>query len=58
MEERVLGEAIEQKRFFDTAPAPSLPEQDEGKRDMGPLYPFLISGGKIQSVGISPTSMT
>jgi hypothetical protein len=46
MKERELGEAIEQKRFFDTAPAPSLPEQDEGKRDMGPLYPFLISGGK------------
>lgn len=46
MKERELGEAIEQKRFFDTLPAPSLPEQDEGKRDMGPLYPFLISGGK------------
>ena len=46
MKERELGEAIEQKRFFDTVPASSLPEQDEGKREMGPLYPFLISGGR------------
>lgn len=46
MEKRELRETIEQKRFFDAAPASALPEQDEGKRDMGPLYPFLISGGK------------
>lgn len=46
MKERELGESIEQRRFFDTASASSLPEQDEGKRDMGPLYPFLISGGR------------
>ena len=46
MEERVLGEAIEQKRFFDAVPVSTVPEQDEGKRDMGPLYPFLISGGR------------
>lgn len=45
MKERELGEAIEQKRFFEAVPASPLPEQDEGKRDMGPLYPFLISGG-------------
>ena len=45
MKERELGETIEQKRFFDAVPASPLPEQDEGKRDMGPLYPFLISGG-------------
>ena len=46
MEKRELRETIEQKRFFEAAPASALPEQDEGKRDMGPLYPFLISGGK------------
>lgn len=46
MEKRELREAIEQKRFFEAVPASALPEQDEGKRDMGPLYPFLISGGK------------
>ena len=45
MKERELGETIEQKRFFDAVPASPLSEQDEGKRDMGPLYPFLISGG-------------
>lgn len=46
MKERELGETIEQKRFFEAVPASPLPEQDEGKRDMGPLYPFLISGGR------------
>ena len=45
MKERELGETIVQKRFFEAVPASPLPEQDEGKRDMGPLYPFLISGG-------------
>lgn len=46
MEKRELRETSEQKRFFEAAPASALPEQDEGKRDMGPLYPFLISGGR------------
>lgn len=46
MEKRELRETIEQKRFFQAVPASALPEQDEGKREMGPLYPFLISGGK------------
>lgn len=46
MKERELGETIEQKRFFEAVPASPLPEQDEGKRDMGSLYPFLISGGR------------
>ena len=46
MEKRELRETIEQKRFFEAAPASALLEQDEGKRDMGPLYPFLISGGR------------
>ena len=44
MEERELAEVVEQQQYFEAVPAPS-PEEDEGKRDMGPLYPFLISGG-------------
>ena len=44
MEERELAEGVEQQQYFEAVPAPS-PEEDEGKRDMGPLYPFLISGG-------------
>ena len=44
MEERELAEVVEQKQYFEAVPAPS-PEEDEGTRDMGPLYPFLISGG-------------
>lgn len=44
MEERELAEAIKQQQYFEAVPAPS-PEKDEGTREMGPLYPFLISGG-------------
>ena len=44
MEEKELAEVVEQKQYFEAVPAPS-PEEDEGTRDMGPLYPFLISGG-------------
>ena len=44
MEERELAEVVEQQQYFEAVEAPS-PEQDEGTRDMGPLYPFLISGG-------------
>ena len=44
MEERELAEVVEQQQYFEAVPAPS-PEEDEGTRDMGPLYPFLISGG-------------
>lgn len=43
MEERELAEGVEQQQYFEAAPAP--PEDDKGTRDMGPLYPFLISGG-------------
>ena len=43
MEERELAEVVEEQQYFETAPAPSL--EDEGTRDMEPLYPFLISGG-------------
>lgn len=44
MEGRELAEVVEQQKFFEAVPTPS-PEEDEGTRDMGPLYPFLISGG-------------
>lgn len=44
MEERDLAEVVEQQQYFEAVPAPSQ-EEDEGTRDMGPLYPFLISGG-------------
>lgn len=44
MEEKELAEVVEQQQYFEAVPAPS-PEEDEGTRDMGPLYPFLISGG-------------
>ena len=45
MEERELAEVVEQQQpYFEAVPAPSS-EEDEGTRDMGPLYPFLISGG-------------
>ena len=44
MTERELAEVVEQQQYFEAVEAPS-PEQDEGTREMGPLYPFLISGG-------------
>ena len=42
MEKRKLGEVVEQQKYFETA---SSTGQEEGTREMGPLYPFLISGG-------------
>lgn len=44
MEKRELAEVVEQHQYFEAVPAPSS-EEDEGTREMGPLYPFLISGG-------------
>ena len=44
MEKRELVEVVKQQQYFETVEAPS-PEQDQGTREMGPLYPFLISGG-------------
>lgn len=46
MEERNLAEADKQKPYFETVPNASDSSQDEGSREMGELYPFLISGGK------------
>ena len=44
MKERDLVDVVGQQHYFESVPAPS-PEIDEGTRDMGPLYPFIISGG-------------
>ncbi len=44
MEKRELAEAVEQPQYFEAVPSSSLVEGD-GTRDMGLLYPFLISGG-------------
>jgi len=44
MGKRDLAEVVEQQQYFEAVETPS-PIQDEGTRDMGPLYPFLISGG-------------
>lgn len=45
MKERELEEDVKPQQYFKAAPSP-VPEQDEGTREMGELYPFLISGGK------------
>lgn len=44
MEERELAGDIQQQQYFEAVSTLS-PEKDEGTREMGPLYPFLISGG-------------
>lgn len=44
MEMRELADDIKRSRFFEATPVLES-EQDEGTRDMGTLYPFLISGG-------------
>ena len=44
MEERKLAEGIKQNQYFKAVPPTSL-EEEEGTREIGPLYPFLISGG-------------
>lgn len=42
--EREFVGSIEQQRYFKAAPHVTA-EEDEGTRELGPLYPFLISGG-------------
>ena len=45
MEKKEIAEEIKKQPYFETVP--SLPEQeDDGTRDIGELYPFLICGGK------------
>lgn len=42
MEERELADSVELQQYFEAVPSPA---EEEGTRDMGLLYPFLISGG-------------
>ena len=42
--ERELAEAAAQQKYFESVAVPSS-EHDEGTRELGELYPFLISGG-------------
>lgn len=42
--QRELAEGVERKQYFETAQIP-VSEPEEGTREMGELYPFLISGG-------------
>lgn len=44
MEKRKLAEVTEQQQYFEAVPT-SSPERDEGTRNLGLLYPFIISGG-------------
>lgn len=41
---RELAESAVRQKYFEAAQAPS-PELDEGMRELGELFPFLISGG-------------
>ena len=43
MKERELAEGVERQPYFESV---SEPKQDDGIRDMGELYPFLICGGR------------
>lgn len=45
MEEREIAEGIEKRPYFEAVKDVSVPEQDDGTREMGELYPFLICGG-------------
>lgn len=47
MKEREIAEGVEQRPYFKSVPAAlaSETEQDDGTREMGELYPFVISGG-------------
>ncbi len=44
MKERELAESVERQKYFEVVAAP-LSGQDDGTREMGELYPFLIGGG-------------
>lgn len=45
MEEREIAEGIEKQPYFEAVSTISVPVPDEGTREMGELYPFLICGG-------------
>lgn len=44
MEKREISEGVERRKYFEPVAAP-VSERDDGTREMGELYPFLISGG-------------
>lgn len=44
MMEKELAESIERQKYFKVVTTPSS-ELDDGTREMGELYPFLICGG-------------
>lgn len=41
-----LEEGIEKKSYFESHPSVSDQEEDNGTRELGELYPFLICGGR------------
>lgn len=45
MGERVIAEGIEKRPYFEAVTPVSMPLADDGTREMGELYPFLICGG-------------
>ena len=45
MKEREMAENVEKRPYFEVVATTIVPEQDDGTREMGELYPFLISGG-------------
>lgn len=45
MEKRKIAKVIEKHPYFEAVVPVPKTEQDDGTRDMGKLYPFLISGG-------------
>jgi hypothetical protein len=45
MEKRKIAKGIEKRPYFEAVTVGPVPEQDDGTRVLGELYPFLISGG-------------
>ena len=45
MEERKIAEGVEKLPYFKVVADDPMLEQNDGMRDMGELYPFLICGG-------------
>lgn len=45
MKKREIAKGIEKRPYFEPVVTPPVPEHDDGTREMGKLYPFLISGG-------------
>lgn len=45
MEEREIAEGVEKLPYFEVVVDDPMLELNDGTRDMGELYPFLICGG-------------